>query len=173
MSELYDYTVPTFCQILTSLLTVLDKTEKHCAEKKIDCSAIIEDRLIADMLPFQFQIRNAVEQSAGAVARVLGGAPHPALEARDMAGLKAGVADAIEALGAVRPEALNALAEKEIPFQLPNRFLLFRAKDYLNGYTTPHFFFHATTAYGIARKNGVPVGKRDYMGVLRLIGGGP
>jgi hypothetical protein len=28
----------------------------------------------------------------------------------------------------------------------------------------PNFYFHLTTAYGILRKNGVPIGKRDFLG---------
>jgi uncharacterized protein len=28
----------------------------------------------------------------------------------------------------------------------------------------PQFFFHVTTAYAILRHNGLPIGKRDYMG---------
>ena len=28
----------------------------------------------------------------------------------------------------------------------------------------PNFFFHVTTAYGILRKEGVPVGKMDFLG---------
>jgi hypothetical protein len=30
----------------------------------------------------------------------------------------------------------------------------------------PNFFFHFTTAYAILRHNGVPVGKRDYLGAI-------
>jgi hypothetical protein len=28
----------------------------------------------------------------------------------------------------------------------------------------PNFYFHVTTAYDILRHNGVPVGKRDFVG---------
>ena len=35
---------------------------------------------------------------------------------------------------------------------------------YLANYGLPQFFFHVTTAYALARHNGVEVGKRDYMG---------
>ena len=31
-------------------------------------------------------------------------------------------------------------------------------------YAMPQFYFHLTTAYDILRHNGVPLGKRDYMG---------
>ena len=32
----------------------------------------------------------------------------------------------------------------------------------------PNFYFHATTAYDILRHKGVAVGKRDFIGQLRL-----
>ncbi|MEO9101703.1 MAG: DUF1993 family protein, partial [Burkholderiaceae bacterium] len=35
---------------------------------------------------------------------------------------------------------------------------------YLANYGLPQFFFHVTTAYAILRHNGVPIGKRDFMG---------
>jgi hypothetical protein len=35
---------------------------------------------------------------------------------------------------------------------------------YLANYGVPQFFFHVTTAYDILRHNGLPIGKRDYMG---------
>jgi uncharacterized protein len=37
--------------------------------------------------------------------------------------------------------------------------------QYLLNYGLPQFFFHATTAYGLLRHNGVEIGKKDYMGV--------
>jgi hypothetical protein len=40
----------------------------------------------------------------------------------------------------------------------------FVGQAYLLHYGLPQFFFHATTAYALARHNGVEVGKRDYMG---------
>jgi hypothetical protein len=36
---------------------------------------------------------------------------------------------------------------------------------YLSNYGLPQFLFHVTTAYAILRHNGLPIGKRDFMGV--------
>jgi hypothetical protein len=35
-------------------------------------------------------------------------------------------------------------------------------------FSLPNFFFHASTAYGILRMKGLPVGKRDFLGQMRL-----
>ena len=40
--------------------------------------------------------------------------------------------------------------------------------DYFLEHVVPNFFFHLTTAYAILRHNGVPVGKRDYLGPLTM-----
>jgi uncharacterized protein len=36
--------------------------------------------------------------------------------------------------------------------------------DYLVQHALPNFYFHLTTAYDILRHNGVPLGKRDFLG---------
>lgn len=38
------------------------------------------------------------------------------------------------------------------------------ANDYLLHYALPNFFFHTTTAYGILRYVGLPLGKADFDG---------
>ena len=38
------------------------------------------------------------------------------------------------------------------------------AHDYFLEHVLPNFYFHATTAYAILRHNGVPLGKKDFLG---------
>jgi hypothetical protein len=40
--------------------------------------------------------------------------------------------------------------------------------DYFLEHALPNFFFHSTHVYAILRHNGVPLGKRDYLGALSL-----
>ena len=40
-----------------------------------------------------------------------------------------------------------------------------RGDAYLGRIGEPNFYFHVATAYAILRHNGVPLGKRDYIGV--------
>jgi uncharacterized protein len=44
----------------------------------------------------------------------------------------------------------------------------FTAEGFLLSFSLPNFYFHATTAYAILRMKGVPIGKRDYIGQMRL-----
>jgi hypothetical protein len=53
-------------------------------------------------------------------------------------------------------------------FEFRERVLPFTVENFLMSFSLPNFYFHATTAYDIFRHNGVPLGKRDFMGTLRL-----
>ena len=54
--------------------------------------------------------------------------------------------------------------ERIIELPLPNRTMTFTARDFVFGFSLPNFYFHYTTAYDLLRHNGVPLGKRDYIG---------
>ena len=62
----------------------------------------------------------------------------------------------------------RALAGRDVAFQFGERKLPFTAEEFLMSFSLPNFFFHATTAYDILRHKGVPLGKRDFMGRLRI-----
>ena len=66
------------------------------------------------------------------------------------------------------PEAVNALGGKDVIFALGDRKLPFVAEGFLMSFSLPNFYFHATTAYDILRTNGVPLGKRDFMGRMKM-----
>jgi hypothetical protein len=78
------------------------------------------------------------------------------------------VADATSALTALKPDDVNALAGRDVAFQMRDNKLPFTAESFLMSFSLPNFFFHATTAYDILRHKGVPLGKRDFMGRLRI-----
>jgi hypothetical protein len=40
--------------------------------------------------------------------------------------------------------------------------------NYAREYGIPNFFFHAVTAYDLIRKNGISIGKADYINGLPL-----
>jgi hypothetical protein len=40
-----------------------------------------------------------------------------------------------------------------------------KGQQYLVNFAFPNFYFHAATAHGILRHNGVEIGKRDFLGV--------
>jgi hypothetical protein len=78
------------------------------------------------------------------------------------------VTEARDELSALTPEAVNALVGRDVTFKLGDRALPFTAEDFLMSFSLPNFFFHATTAYDILRQKGAPLGKRDFLGKLKL-----
>jgi hypothetical protein len=86
----------------------------------------------------------------------------------DYAGLQELVTQARDALAALKPDAVNALVGRDVTFQLGDRKLPFTVEGFLMSFSLPNFYFHATTAYDILRHQGVPLGKRDFMGRLRM-----
>jgi hypothetical protein len=167
---LYDATVPSFSQMLGALSGVLDKAEAHCAEKNMAPNDWVGARLFSDMAPLSFQVAQTAHHSAGALAAVQQGvfAPDTSPPPEKFADLKQVVANALAAIARYQPADINALEGRDMRFEFRERVLPFTAENFLLSFSLPNFYFHATTAYDIFRHNGVPLGKRDFMGRLRL-----
>jgi hypothetical protein len=168
--SLYDASVANYLQILGGLSGVLDKALAHFRGVNVDPETIVEARLAPDMLPFRFQIISVAQHSRGAIEGVQSGEfrPPSLKTPYDFAGLQGLVAQTREVLSALTPEAVNALAGRDVMFNLGERKLPFTAEGFLMSFSLPNFYFHATTAYDILRTNGVPLGKRDFMGRLTI-----
>lgn len=166
--SLYDATVASFLQTLGAVSGFLDRGLKYCGENGIDPTAIVERRLHHDMLPLSFQIHSVAAHSAGAIASIRRGETDlPPRGPRDYAGLQRQVADARAALAAETPESINALEGRHVALALGDLAIRFTAENYLLSFAMPNFYFHATTAYDILRTQGVPIGKRHFMGQMR------
>jgi hypothetical protein len=122
------------------------------------------------MLPFKFQIWSVSHHSCGAIEGIKKGvftppAPMPEL---DYAGLQKVVADAIETLGKADASEVNGLTGKDVTFQFGEFKMPFVAENFVMSFSLPNFYFHSATTYDILRTKGVPLGKRDFMGKLRM-----
>jgi hypothetical protein len=170
--SLYAATVPTFLQILPSIGALCDKAAAWCAEHGKPESELLQARLAEDMWPFAMQVRAVWLHSADAVDGVQRGetAPDFSEPPAEFAALKAKIDDAIARLQAVTPDQINGLVGKDTCFRIGERRMDFTAEDYLLTFALPNFFFHATTAYAILRSRGLDIGKRDFLGGLRLKG---
>ena len=167
--SLYDATVANYLQILGAAAGFLEKGLTHFKEKGVDPAEVVETRLAPDMLPFRFQVVSLAHHSRGAMEAVKNGVFMPPVpKGEDYAGLQALVGEAREALAGWSPEAVDALIGREVLFKFGDRTLPFTAEGFLMSFSLPNFFFHATTAYAILRHKGAPLGKRDFMGRLKL-----
>ena len=169
---LYAATVPSFRQILGSVAGLLTKAQAFCAEGGLAPADIIQARLASDMFPFSFQVRSTVGHSIGAIEGLRSGTYSPDRSGlpESFAELSSIVAGAERALAALDPAELESLTEREVLFIAGERRLAFTGQDFLLSFAQPNFYFHATTAYDILRWKGLPIGKRDFSGQLRVKG---
>ena len=168
--SLYDVSVTTFQQALGGVAGFLQKGLDHCNAKGIDLKELVEFRLAPDMLPFRFQVIAVVHHSQNAIRGVKAGVFKPPAGPmdQDYAGLQKLVADARAELGKVTRAEIEALEGKDVTFEMGPMKLPFTVEGFLMSFSIPNLFFHATTAYDILRLKGAPLGKRDFMGGMRL-----
>jgi uncharacterized protein len=168
--SLYDASAALFIQTLGAMEGFLGRALKHFDENNIKTADIVETRLFSDMLPFRYQVQAAIGHSLGAINGVKGGEflPPRGNPASDYAALQKEVADALAGLKALTPAEVNALEGKDIAFNLGDRKLPFVGQDFLLTFSLPNFHFHSTTAYDILRMKGVPLGKRNYLGAIKM-----
>ena len=79
--------------------------------------------------------------------------------------LKARVAKTLDYIQGFTPDQIDGQEDRDITLVRRGETHVFKAQAYLLGQAMPNFFFHTATAYNILRKNGVEVGKRDYLGL--------
>ena len=161
----YSISIPVFERMLRNLLSFIEKAEGDAAERKIKPEVLVSARLAPDMYPLAFQVQSATDRTKFFVARVTGvTAPSWPDDEQTLADLKARISKALAYLGAVKPEDLDGSEEKLVPLKVRGEDVEVKAQDYLLNNVMPNFYFHVTTAYDILRHNGVPLGKRDFVG---------
>lgn len=168
--SLYTAVIPSFQQILGSVSGLLGKAQAFCAERNIAPEEIIQARLAADMLPFAYQVTSTVAHSIGAIRGVRNGVFTPDMTPppESFAALEQQIAEARGALDSIDPEEIEGFIGQDMRFEIGARRMDFTAEDFLLSFSLPNFHFHAATAYDILRMKGVAIGKRDFLGHMRL-----
>lgn len=167
--SLYDVSVTNYLQTLQGVAGFLEKGRTHLEASGKNPDEFVETRLYEDMFDFRFQIASVTQHSLGALEAAKAGVFSPPVpKGEDYAGLQKRVEDARAGLQALTREEVEALEGKEMVFALGERRLPFTVENFIMSFSLPNFHFHATTAYDLLRANGVPLGKRDYLGPLRM-----
>ncbi len=165
-SPMYTQSVPVFKQLLTALKTILSQAEAHAAAKSIEPDALLQARLYPDMFALVKQVQIAADFARGVTAR-LGGVEVPVYDGaeKSFADLDGLLTRTLGFIDSVKPAQFEGSDTKDIVLRpgTPKERKL-AGQTYLNNYGLPQFMFHVTTAYAILRHNGLPIGKRDFMG---------
>lgn len=168
--SLYDATVASFIQTTAAVEGFLDKAAQHCRDQALDPESLVDRRIAPDMFPLTFQIVSVRHHSIEAIEGAQSGAFGPPTDQTryDFAGLQDLVARTLAELKALEPQAVNALVGKDVTFRMRAFEIPFTAENFLLSFSLPNFYFHATTAYALLRGQGVNLGKRDFMGAMRM-----
>jgi hypothetical protein len=168
----HDASVGSYLQVLDSVAGVLEKGASHASETGLDLQEVVMTRLRDDMMPLHFQVVSVAHHSWGAVQGLQKGEFGPPsfdLD-HDYPGLQALVSQARDGLASLNEAEVNALAEKSMVFKLGKNALPFTNQNFLLSFSLPNFYFHATTTYDILRMLGVPLGKMDFLGRMKMSG---
>jgi uncharacterized protein len=165
--SLYKASVPTYIQMLGSMVTVLDKGIAYAAAKKVEQAVFVNYRLIPDMRPFSFQIHSVTDHASGSCQRCAGiEAQLPPRDETTLDQLKARVLNVLDVVKSVAPAAVDAHADRDVVFPMGPRKVTMKGWDYMMYFALPNFWFHHTTAYNILRHCGVEIGKMDFLGIM-------
>ncbi len=169
--SLYDISVANYAQALGGLARALDRGRAHLeAAGAAALPAIVDRRLIGDMHPFAYQVDAVAHHSVGALAGLASGSfsPPPPLPVLTYADLQDRIARARETVAGYTPAQVNAWQDRDVTFTSGSVSIPFRAPEFILSFSLPNLYFQAATAYDLLRMEGVPIGKRDYHGKLRI-----
>ena len=161
--SLYETTIPVFTRNLKALQKILEKGEAHAAGKD---ASLTDGRLIADMKPLTFQVQVACDTAKFYAVRV-GGVENVAMQDTEttFAELQKRISATLAILEAAKPETFEGKEDQEIrEVKRKGVPVKLNGTQYTFEYSIPNFFFHVSMAYAILRKEGVDVGKNDYLG---------
>jgi uncharacterized protein len=166
-SPMYINSVPMFRQLLTALKAVLAQANAHVVANSIEPDAFLQARLYPNMFPLVKQVQIAADFARGISAR-LAGVAVPSHEGKEktFADLDGLLARTLEFLDGADSAKFAGSETSEIVLRpgTPKEKKL-TGQAYLTHYGLPQFLFHVTITYAILRHNGLPIGKRDFMGV--------
>jgi hypothetical protein len=170
MISLYDCSVGTYLQILRATAGILEKGRQHFASEGVDLADIVAFRLREDMLPFWFQIVSVCHHSLGAIRGIQAGVFSPPPRQPDLTYemLEEMVKGTLAGLESISVDEVDSLEGKDMQFKMGDTVIPFTAENFILSFSLPNFYFHAATTYDILRMKGVPLGKRDFLGRLRI-----
>lgn len=172
---LTDLLVLTYRNMLRTLLGLLDKAEAQLGTDKAEI--LLSARLAPDMFPLATQIRFAVVQAYEGPRRLRGEPDRPEIEAVLNEGRNAGenpgtlaqararIDQALAYLDKLGPDALDEAPEDQpMALDLPMGMIFDLTREqFARDWALGQFYFHIMAAYAILRKEGVAIGKADYV----------
>ena len=155
--------VDLYSRALATASSLLDKGVAHAKATGVSEAEMLDWRLIGDMMPLSFQLMVVVNFAQAWPARFAGlEVPAEIGSELDVAGFQAAIKAAQAWLAARTPAEFEGRDALPLEFEIGTGMkLTLPVERWLTVFGTTNFFFHLSTAYGILRAHGVPIGKPD------------
>lgn len=167
----YDTSIASYLQILAGVEAALAKAQGMAEAGDLDLETLVNFRFHADMLPLRFQVISVWHHSFGAMKGLAEGVfePPPNLGELDFEALQGLITEAVDFCKSWAPVEVEALSGRPMLFRMGKTELPFTTDTFLLSFSLPNFYFHATSTYCMLRHHGVPLGKLDYLGDMRVV----
>lgn len=148
---------------LAALSAILKK-----GEQASNAASLPSARLAEDMHPLTFQVYAVSHAVDRLVTRTTKAAPREALFADSMKtfeDMQRAIADALALLASASEDVVNANADGTVPLPTEEGGPMenYPIHMVMSNYALPNLYFHVSIAYAILRKEGVELGKSDYI----------
>lgn len=164
--SMYQASVPVLERTIRNLMAILRKASAHAEEKGLDPVVLLKSRLFPDMFPLVRQIQIVSDIARRGTAR-LAGEEAPAMEDTENSfdELISRLEKSLQYLQTLPASRIDGSEDKEITVPIgAGQSITMQGWPFLCSFVLPNVYFHVTTAYDILRHNGVPLGKRDFLG---------
>ncbi|HAY06728.1 MAG TPA: DUF1993 domain-containing protein [Hyphomonas sp.] len=151
-------------QTLGALKGLLSKGEAYAKAINCDEAGVLAQRLYPDMYALPRQVQIACDTVARGAARLasLDMPSFPDTE-QTFAELIARCDKAIAYVNSVDDAKIDATTKTTLQIPMGSVTLPMTGEQYLQGFILTNLHFHAAMAYALLRKQGVQIGKRDYL----------
>jgi len=154
-------------QQIHGLILVLKKSQEFSSQSANTDADLLATRLHPDMHPLSWQLNTTLELLVRGTARLSGAEViNLDLDEDNFRDLIKRIETIQQELLALDPVVLDRSEAQtyDIPAG-PDTIIPMTGKEYVLKFLLPNFYFHMTTSYDLLRMSGVPLGKRDYLGV--------
>ena len=168
--SLSNISVKTYLQLLPAALNIMQKAKAHFEEEGTNLQEIVDMRLYEDMATFSFQVFSIAHHSLGAINALKDGefGPPNMPSGLDFESLQKIIKDAETQLLEVSCDDIDKLLDGQVIFKMGDIRWPFTNEDFILSFSLPNFYFHLTTMYDMLRVKGLPLGKMDFVGQMRL-----
>lgn len=168
--SLSNISVKTYLQLLPAALNIMQKAKAHFEEEGTNLQEIVDMRLYEDMATFSFQVFSIAHHSLGAINALKEGefGPPNMPSGLDFESLHNIIKDAETQLLEVSCDDIDKLLDGQVIFKMGDIRWPFTNEDFILSFSLPNFYFHLTTMYDMLRVKGLPLGKMDFVGQMRL-----